>query len=492
MVDNKLPLLSTIPRLLKAIWPIGVSSPGLGHEPFPFMRIGCPRTKTGWCRILPGLFALFGASALDASPEHPTDERILSLNRALEIARAENPRIAIGRARRAGAESALMSSRQGFSPRVTLNAYRLRLDTSLLDTIPTFEPDFPPVFQRDFGTLEGNVASLELIQPLINVGAWNARRQAGRAREAAELELKRARREVDVAVVEAYFGARSARRQVEAEKKGLGTARRALQQAQAGFEEELVAPVDVLSARTRVSEMQARVAAAEARVVAVHAFLHRILGITEEAELILTDPVPEPETPTIKTPKRRRMLSRRRDVRALEQGVEAAEYGVKRARAAWLPDINLYARYDRVDTNAPVSFNENGWLVAVNLSWRPFLGFSQIGALGEAKAKEAETRAHLRALRQQAWAEAQTEHARWQAEVKRWKAASKGVVDAGEALALTEARYAEGLDDMTALLRAQAEELAAGTREISARFNALVAAERYRLAISNDNRRLEP
>lgn len=459
------------------------------HAPAP----KSPRSPIALRWIFPGLLALFAASAMAAGPEPADGELTLSLDRALEIARQENPRIAIGRARRAGAEGARVRSRQVFSPRLTLDAYHLRLDTSVLDNIPTFEPDFPPVFVGlDFGPLEGNVASVELVQPLINIGAWSARRQAGRALEAADLELQRARREVDVAVLEAYFGACTAQRQVEAEQKGLATARRVLRRAEAGFEQELIAPVDVLSARTRVSAMQARVAAAEARVVAAHAILRQVLGIDEDPELILTDRVPQPSPPVDEAPQRREMLSGRRDLQALQKGLEAAEHGVERARATWLPDLNLYARFDHVDVNDPLSFDETGWLVAVNLHWTPFLGFDQVGALGEARATEAETRARLRALRQRAWAEAQTEHANWQAEVQRWRAASKGVLEAEEALELTEARYAEGLDDITALLRAQAEELAARTREISARFEAVVAAERYRLAVSHDVGKVQP
>ncbi len=443
---------------------------------------------SGLYRAILGLLMLSGIPAIGAVAESNTGDMVLSLDRALEMARLENPRIAIGRARRASAEGARVRARQGFSPRLTLDAYYLRLDTPLLDSIPSFKPGLPPVFvRRDFGAVEGNIASVELVQPLVNVGAWNAHRQAGRALEAAEHELRRNRQEVELAVIEAYFGAQTARRQVEAEHKGLDTARRALRQTEVGFEQELVAPVDVLSARTRVSEMQARVAAAEAQVVAAHAILHRVLGTDTDAELLLTDTIPRPRPPVHEAPLRHEVLSGRNDLQALEEGVEAAEYGVKRARAAWLPDLNLYARYDRVDASDPPGFNDTGWLVAVNLHWTPFAGFSQVGALTEAEAAQAETRAQLRALRQQAWAEARTEYATWKAEVEGWQSAGRGVDHAEGALALTEARYAEGLDDITALLRAQAEELAARTREIKARFDALVAAERYRLAVSGEN-----
>ncbi len=440
-----------------------------------------------------GLMALAVCAVAAAEPSPRTGPVTLSLDRALAIARQDNPRIAIGRARRAAAEGARVRSRQGFSPRVTLDAYHLRLDTSVLDGVPAFQPEFPPIFlERNLGPVSGNIASVKVVQPLINVSAWNARRQAGRALEAAELDLHRARREVDVAVIEAYFSARTAHRQVDAERKGLATAQRALRQTEAGFAQELVAPVDVLSARTRVSEMEARVAAARARVVAAHAILSQVLGTDEDVELLLTDRVPRPSPPASRVPERQRVLSGRRDLQALRQGVKAAEYGVKRARAAWFPDVNLYARYDRVDANDPLDVNGTGWLVAVNLRWTPFLGFSQVGALAEARATEVETRARLRALRQEAWAEARTEYANWEAQVQSWQSASTAVLDAEQALALTEARYAEGLDDITALLRAQAEELAARTREISARFQAVVAAERYRLAVSSDSHGLQP
>ncbi|PLW84174.1 hypothetical protein CWI75_02155 [Kineobactrum sediminis] len=452
------------------------------------------RIQSKGAQSIPGLcLAAFGLLALATSGIAATEsgagsgETALSLDRALAVARADNPLIAIDRARKARAEGARIRSRQGFSPRISLSATHLRLDTSLLDNPPGIASGFPALFgARGLGPAEGQVAGIQLVQPLVNVSAWNAHHQAGSALDAAELSLHRSRREVDVAVVEAYFGARTAGRQVAAEQKGLATALRALRQAEAGFEQELLAPVDVLSARTRVAEMEARVALADASVISAHAMLRRILGMDGDAQLVLTDPVPQPRVPEPEVVINQETLSNRRDLQALERGLEAAEFGVRRARAAWLPDINLYARYDRLYGNDPLEFDETGWLLAVHLRWTLFAGFSQIGALDEAQATEAETRVRLRALRQQAWAEAQTAHAEWTAEVLGWQSVSKGVLDAEQALALTEARYAEGLDDITALLRAQAEELAARTREINARFKALLAAERYRLALPAD------
>lgn len=431
--------------------------------------------------------ALAGPFPALARDDAATETQRLSLQQALERARAENSELLARRARQAQADAVKTQTRQGFLPTVSADASYLRFDTSLLDDIPTLDSLFPPVLaRRDLGPVDGQVFGLQVVQPLVNVGAWNARRQADAQVDAAERVLGRAEDEVALAVVQAYFGARTAARQVIAEQRGLVTAERALKQAEGAFQEGLVAPVDVLSARSRVSEMNARVALAESRVVAAEEQLRRIIGLDDAPDFELVDPVPEPSRniPDLPEPAR---LDDRDDLRALQARLRATEYAVRRARAAFVPDINLLGRYQKLDGSQPLSFSESGWLVGVTLRWTPFAGFAQAGALDEARAREQEARAELTDLRRQARVEARSAQADWQAQVAGWDQAAAGVEDAAAALDQTFGRYAEGLDDITDLLRAQAEDLAARTREINARFNATIAAERYRLAIGASN-----
>ena len=416
---------------------------------------------------------------LSATPLEP-----LSLQRALQIARTENPELLISRARKARAEAARLRTRQGLLPTLSLDASYLNADVGLLDQVPTDAVFLPLPGIDELNPVEGNLLGMQLVQPLVNFGAWHARAQAGHEEDAARFGLRRAEDEVTVATIEAYFGASTAQRQVSAEARGLAAASRALRQADASFEQGLVPRLDVLNARTRVSEMEARLALAQRRVVAAHSMLRQVLGLEGDGLLELSDPVPEPP----------RMLqqqeftpSARADLLALEESVKAAQAGVDRARAAYMPDVNLFARYQRIEMNQPFGFNETDWIVGVNLGWTLFAGFGQKGALGEARAVEQEARAELRALRQRARSEVRDAYAWWRAELQAWRSASASVAAAEEALALTEQRYAEGLDDMAELLRAQAEDLGAVTREISARYNALVAAQRYRLAVGAED-----
>ncbi|MFW5816597.1 MAG: TolC family protein [Wenzhouxiangella sp.] len=410
----------------------------------------------------------------------------LSLQQALERARTENAQLAAQRARRSQADALKTQTRQGFLPTVSADASYLRFDASLLDDIPTLDSLFPPVLsRRDLGPVDGHVFGVQVVQPLVNVAAWNARRQADAQVDAARRVLTRAEDELALGVVEAYFGARTAGRQVAAEQRGLATAQQALEQAEGAFREGLVAPVDVLSARSRVAEMKARIALAESRVTAAEAQLGLLIGLDAAPDFELVDPVPEP---------RRRIRERadipeaelmeeRADLRAAEAQLLATEYAVGRARAAFIPDLSLLGRYQRVDGDQPLSFSETGWLVGLTLRWTPFAGFAQAGKLDEAQAREQEARAELSDLRRRARVEARSAHAEWRAQLAGWDQAKAAVADAAEVLDQTFGRYAEGLDDITDLLRAQAEDLAARTREINARFNALIAAERYHLAI---------
>jgi len=424
--------------------------------------------------IVAGITATGGP--VPAAPAGP-----ISLQRALELAHAENPELLISRARKARAEAQRLRTRQGILPTLSVDASYLNADIGLLDTVPKAGGEWVPLpGLGELNPVEGNLLGVQVVQPLVNFGAWQARKQAGHQEDAARLGLRRAEHEVAVATIEAYFGAITAERQLVAEASGLAAARRALRQAEASFGEGLVARLDVLNARTRVGEMEARMALAEGRVVAAHSMLRQILDLDGDGLLTLTDPVPQP--PRVLQQDEFKETNRQ-DVLALEESVKAAAAGVDRARAAYMPDVNLIARYQRVEMNQPLGFNETDWIVGVNFGWTLFAGFGQQGAVGEARATEQEVRAELRALRQRARSEARDAHARWRAELRSWDGASASVASAEEALLLTEKRYAEGLDDMTNLLRAQAEALGARTREINARYNALVAAQRYQLAI---------
>jgi outer membrane protein TolC len=405
----------------------------------------------------------------------------LSLQQALELASARNPEVVIGRARQARAEAVRLQTGRAILPTVNLDATYLHADLGLLGTSSVW-PAVPELIAPwpDLSPIEGSILGVQLVQPLVNVSAWHGREQAARRLDAARLRLARIADEVAVSTTEAYFGAVTAAELVQAAAGGRAAAQRALEQAEGAYAEGLVPRLDLLNARTRLADMEARVARAEAAAIAAKSALRAVLGLESDTPLELSDQVPEPPLDLATAGERPR---ERADVRAMEEVVAAAESGVKSARAGRLPEVNLFARYQQVDLNQPLNYDDDDWIVGVNLTWTVFSGFGVQGAIGEAQATAGELRAELGAQRRRAAREASDSRAWWQAELRAWQSARASVAGAEEALELAERRYAEGLGDMTDLLLAQANALEASTQSLNARYRALVAAQRHLLAL---------
>lgn len=435
------------------------------------------------------LLALSLPAAASAAPRQRVET--LSLQQALELAQAQNPEVLLGRVRQARAEAARLQAQRGVLPTVTADATYLHADLGLLEApLPEVPGTLPLASGVSLDPFEGTILGVQLVQPLVNVGAWHAREQAQLQLEAARTGLGRISAEVAVTTIEAYFAAVTAGAQAEAEAGALAAARRALAQAEAAHREGLVSRLDVLNARTRVAEMEARLGSAEAHVIAAASALQETLGIDDDVSIELTDPVPDPPLRLAADEER---LLQRADVRALQQAVAAAEAGVKRAQAGHLPDVNLFARYQRVDLNNPLDYDETDWIVGVTLGWTLFSGFGVAGAVDEAQADAWRRRVELSARQRRVQSEASDTRAWWQAELQAWQSAARSITDAEEAQALAERRYAEGLNDMTEVLQAQASALGARTRALQARYKAVVAAQRYLLAIgAQDAGRLAP
>jgi len=412
----------------------------------------------------------------------------LGLEQAMTLARERNPELTVYRAGRDRAVGLSQQTLQGMLPTLSVDSNYLRAGLSLAEDIPVPGLIFPPVLEpRDLGPIDGFISGVQLVQPLLNVSAWQARRQAERGVEAARLGLGRAGRELNARVVEAYYGVLTTEQRLDVESSALATAERLHERAVALHEEGLIPPMDIFSARSQVAEMRARLAQAQGDIIAARARLRQVLGIENDVQINLIDPLPLPPRNVPAQAVDPQRLAQRRDLEAGRKNVLAAEAGLRQARAAYLPRVDALARYQWFDGDHPFTRGQDSWVIGIRLSWTPFAGLGQAGAVSVARAEKLEARALLQAQQQQAWTEAQTAHAQWQAALAGWEHAGAAVDAATAALEQTQGRYEVGLSTMTELLRAQTDELAAATRQVNTRFQALVAAYRYRLAAGADD-----
>ncbi|MBA2880671.1 outer membrane protein [Desulfosalsimonas propionicica] len=411
----------------------------------------------------------------------------ISLEDAYRLALKKNPGIAEQRARQDIATSLRQQAMQGYLPTLSFDASYLRFDSSLISDVPVpvwQDTGFPPALEfqtRDFGPIDGYITGFSAVQPILNLEAWLAGRQAAHQTTAAGLALSRGERELALHLIEAYYGVIVAEKRLDVEKTALEAARKTLQLASSSFEEGLVAPVDVYSARAQTFEFKARVSDSRGQAAVALAQLHRVMGLEEDANIVLTDKIPDPPAALPKSLYPGKAVDRRMDIQAQQKMIAAAEAGVNRAGAAFTPEINLFGRYQWMDHDHLMGRECDMWGVAVNLKWTIFAGMSRSGKVAEARARKRREDAKLRELRQQARAEAQSSRAEWEAAMAGWDYSRQAVENAAAALDQTRARYREGIDGITELLRAQAEDLKARLMNLNARYEAVLAVSRYRL-----------
>jgi len=416
----------------------------------------------------------------------PRAVRALTLRDAVALALRHNPQLAGARAEARRVEGEALRPLQGILPTLQLQEQWLRSDDpssvmafkmksgafTAADLTPAGFTAPPPPFYM-FG---GEVA---LQVPLVNVDSWLGHGQGRAGLRAAQLGVTRGEQVLTLGVERAYFAVPLAAERVAAVREAEAVAARAVAQAEALERQRLVAPVDVLQARSRLAATRAELATALADSVQAAAALEQVLG-QSLGTVGAADPLPD-AVPVPTLDEALAALRSRPDIAAREEALAAARLGVRRANAGWLPKLNGFATFDLYDRT--LFGSKRSYLTSgVVLSWTPFDGMHQLAEERGARA----AREHAEADRDAALAEARTEVrtacARHEA-ARQGRAFAQEAFDlAREARAIAETRYRNALSSMTELLTAQAEETAAAIRLSAARYDFVVTAGACRLA----------
>lgn len=419
-------------------------------------------------------------------------ERI-TLAQALDLALARNADLEQQRAGLDRAAGVRKQTLQGILPTLSASTGYLRSDSALLEAVPVFDPQAPPQLQPGFVDLrpvEAQVAAVQIVQPLVNLEAWQARTQSGLRQNAAGHALARGRQELVFQVMSQYYGITAMQLRAQAERRARAAAERALSRAESMFEQGLVPPADVLSARAQVTDVEAQLAQTEGGIISGKAQLRRLIGLDVPTDLVLVDAIPEPAPvvvePDVGSAEIAHLVARRQDLQARQESLKAAQAGVDLAQAAYFPRLNAVGRYQWLKGYESIRGTQRGWVLGVSLDWTFFAGGSLAGAVDVARADAREAEAQLQSLRRQADAEVESSLATWRAAWRSWQSARLASRDASAALAQREGRYREGLGTLSELLQSQAGALAAEARQAEARYRAFISARQYALATGQD------
>lgn len=415
--------------------------------------------------------------------------RALRFREAVAMALERNPQLAGARAEARRIEGEALGPLQGILPTLQVQEQWMRSDDpSTVFAFKMKQGSFSPAdlsptaitAPSPFATFAGQIA---LQVPLVNADAWLGRGQGRAGARAARLGAERAEQQLIFGVLRAYFAVPLAAEGLAAVREAEAAAGRAAAQAEALERQRLVAPMDVLQARSRLAAIRAEEANAVADSVRAAAALEQALG-GNLGSIGVADPLPD--SVAVPAPDEALgALRSRPDIAARDEALAAARLGVHRVDAGWLPRLNGFATLDLYDHRV-LGTGRSYLTTGIVASWSLFDGMHQLAEERAARAARQRAEADRDAALLDARTEVRTAQAR-HAAARLARANAQEAYDlAREARAIAETRYRNSLASMTELLAAQAAETAAATRLSAARYELVVTAGAYRLAAGSN------
>ncbi len=279
-------------------------------------------------------------------------------------------------------------------------------------------------------------------------------RRARLLRQAAQQQLSRADQQLVFRVLDAYYQVLLARRQVELAEKVVATAQALTDSAAARVSAGTSVPSDELSARVNLAARQQELIRARSALSMAMAELEIVLGSRLTAEQQPAGELRELNLPPAQLDELESWaIQQRPDLLALADQVEAQQNGVRAAKSAFFPQVNVVGSW-QADNSSFAANGSSNWMVGAELRVDLFahekisrLAMERAG-LNKMEAVRQIAADNIRLEVRRAYYE--QDAARQMLEVSR-----AAVAQAEESLRITRDRYESGLATITDLLRAE-------------------------------------
>jgi outer membrane protein len=353
------------------------------------------------------------------------------------------------------------------------------------------QADFAPD-RLNYPAPVGNYQSgIAVEQPLFNADAWAGHQAAAHAHDASRSQEEWTRRSTRADVVRAWYGAMLASERAVTLATAVRAARAHVAQAEAMVREGLVTKSDALLAAVRAGDLDAQLAEAEAGVANARRELALLLGQGNASDVILAAnattslPTPSGIRAVVASDTLDGSAESRADVNAAEQGLSAASADARRARSAFLPRVNAFARYDWNSSTRLYSGDKN-WTVGVMASWSVVPGAGIVSEARAAASREEGAKAAADAARARANVDIAESRTTLVAALARLGIAEQAERQSAEAHRIVARKYDGGLATVAELLDAQATETASALGLANAKYGAIAAAADRRRALGRD------
>jgi outer membrane protein len=400
-------------------------------------------------------------------------QQVLTLDAALQQARARQPELRQARAQVEVSQARVEEARAPLLPQITGTASYARVSgRSSTFTDPntgmTTMTTSASANQYNFG-----LAGRQLVW---DFGQTTRRWDAAKATASAQEQSARATElQVALGVRSTFFAAREAKALVTVANETLANQQRHLAQIE-GFVQVGTRPqIDLAQARTDLANARVQLIDAQNGYDVARAQLAQAIGLDAAADFDVSDEsiaaVAGEDGPGDAL--LGEAVRARPDIAALEEEIRAQELTVKAVRGAYGPTINVTGS---VGEGGPALDDlSNSWQVGANLTWPLFQGGQTRAQVREAEAAVTSLTAQRDALRQQVRLDVEQARLSVRASRELLVAQGEAVTNARERLKLAEGRYQTGVGNAVELGDAQVALTAALAGQAQADFRVAAA-----------------
>ncbi|HXP63283.1 MAG TPA: TolC family protein [Dongiaceae bacterium] len=468
-------------------------SPGAAERPESREASGAPGGATALLLLLLWLAGSAGAArgALP-SPSHQFITQPLSLADALDLALQQNPNILRAKKDLEAAQGVVIETRAVALPRVGITGSFNALQRTDVDrfSVPTNFPGNPGGLS--FGVDQNWASQIRLVQSLYQGGRMlSALRAARLTKEQSLLNYQTAVADTVLDVEIAYDDTLLAEQQITVQEASVDLLTQQLSDTRRRFDAGTVPRFNVLRAEVELANARPRLIRARNSFRIAKNNLANLLGFNVPKETFEDIPLnlsgklhAEPYQidlgRAIET-----ALDRRSELGSLRKARALRAEDILNAKAGYKPAVEAFGGYDVHNSmlHSDISYEINGWITGVQVSWNLFDGFLTRGRVKEATARYERAGIELDDTGRRIELEVRTARSNFIEAQDVLESQKKVVEEAEEALRLARSRYEAGTGTQLDVLSAQTALTDARTTEIQALHDYSVARSRLERAI---------
>ena len=286
--------------------------------------------------------------------------------------------------------------------------------------------------------------------------SWRALNRAESVKDASGHQLERTDQAIVFRVVDSYYGALLAKKQLDLSEQSLKTAQAILDRSKDRFESGMAVESDSLSAQVRLAARKQELIAAQNNLALARAELSTAMGVPAESDFDPAEALAEKNLPPITLEDaEKRAIEMRPDLKQIRSQEAAQQQSVSIAKSSFGPRVNAFADWEADNPGLVTGGGGNNWLAGIEVQFDLFDGGARKAQLSQEQAMQEKVSSAREMATDGVRLEVRRAYYNVDAARQQIDVARAAIDDAQESLRINQNRYESGISTISDLLAAE-------------------------------------